>query len=237
MFLIEKKTQVKCNGKKWKDRWEDGTPGIYQLKGESVTSVAKTALVNEPDLDLESADKIFGKMQTIIMGAATGRSAQALPAPTDKDDEGVDMANFWQSFGSGGMPVAAPKAKAKAKSGTKRRTSDQNPESQKQARVSSLVRMQPDHGNAGVVKDESAFSGAQDADEKWIQEFGETLREVLSIKLKYEIPKDDAETSHSKSALSAAQKHLSSMFNQAWMFPEHIGSPESQWWWFRIHDL
>lgn len=222
MFLTEKTTQVKCNGKKWKDLWEEGTPGIYQLKGESITSVAKTAMVNEPDVDLESADKIFGKMQTIIMAAATGRSTQPLPLPsTGENDDGADMASFWQSFGSGGMPVAAPKKVVKPKSGTKRTRNNEPDNGQKQARVSALVHMAPDSGNP-EVKEESGGSGGLDADSKWLHEFGESLKGVLSIKLKYEIPKDDAEQSFSKSALSSAQKLLSSMLNQAWVFPEHI---------------
>ncbi len=200
------------------------------MKGESTTSVAKTAMVNEPDVDLESADKIFGKMQSLVMGAATGRSTHALPLGNGGElEDGADMGSFWQSFGSGGMPIsAAPKPKPKPKANPRKRTGNgAEPDPvQKQPRVSAVVRMQPGLQSSGTaaaaVKDEGVAGDFQDGDEKWFNEFSENLKDCLSIKLKYEIPTDEAEISHCKSAISSAQKVLSGLLNQAWMFPEHL---------------
>lgn len=63
-------TKVRCVGKRWRDLFDDGHEGVYQLKNETSTSVAKSTSLNDPDLNLESADKLFDKMNALIFGGA-----------------------------------------------------------------------------------------------------------------------------------------------------------------------
>lgn len=115
---------------------------MYQLKDETSTSVIKSTRVNDPDLNLESADKLFDKMNALILGgpkAITFRSVPALgdapvstcagvqpaveppvtPQPiatgeTESETGEQCWQAHWQSFRSGAQ-AAAPKTSAKAK--------------------------------------------------------------------------------------------------------------------------
>ena len=65
-LVMQPSIQVRVTGKIWKDMFDDGVEGVYQLREETATTVRKETQVNDPDVALEDADALFGKMQSMI---------------------------------------------------------------------------------------------------------------------------------------------------------------------------
>ena len=69
--------------------FDDGVEGVYQLREETATTVRKETQVNDPDIALEDADAIFGKMQTMIFqGAPKAISFRSSNAPSVTEGPG-----------------------------------------------------------------------------------------------------------------------------------------------------
>ncbi len=56
---------------------------MYQVKDETSTSVTKSTRVNDPDLNLESADKLFDKMNAMIFVGPKAIAFRSVPAVGD----------------------------------------------------------------------------------------------------------------------------------------------------------
>ena len=63
---------IRVAGSLWRKMWEDGHQGVYQVVDESSSTVRKTSQVNEEDIELQSADRIFDRIKTNVFGAAGG---------------------------------------------------------------------------------------------------------------------------------------------------------------------
>ena len=67
---------IRVAGGLWKKLWEDGTDGVYQCVEETAAKVAKVSQVNDPDLQLQCADKLFERMKGSIFGGVQQAALQ-----------------------------------------------------------------------------------------------------------------------------------------------------------------
>ncbi len=59
---------IRVAGSMWRQMWENGCSGVYQVLDETSSSVRKTSEVNAEDIELQSAERIFDHIKNNVFG-------------------------------------------------------------------------------------------------------------------------------------------------------------------------
>lgn len=213
------KACVRVAGIDWKNRWESGQSGVYQVLDETAAAVTKTSQVNDPELaELHSTDRIFEKMKSTIFGKqasnmsslnAMAAAPAALPLqlsdirpPALAAERSDDLeSNFsWAAFRlTAAAPKQAAKAKAAPKKGSKRgkATSDAHADDMPVKRAC-YVSLDPS-GGEGSSKRKAAPEQPEpdvfapnhsESDVQWHDSTVAKIKEVLVVSLAHTMDED-----------------------------------------------